>query len=428
MKNRIVCAAFMTAVLLALIFLPAHAEEAFTIDERRVLQGMKRSWLQGYEPTINQNTMTFVLPILSGSASGSVEAEIILADESISPFKLQTMKVKAQSSESGVWGVRFTLNLHEDRRNGDYAAIIRIIGKDRQGSMLQTDIPYTFRIRDGQPTREVIRMRVDKVESDFKVGEDGTISITLTNPCETVPFEQPVLQVSDSAGDIIPRRSGVMYLSDLAPGETVIVQFPMTVLPKASVSPHIIRLDMNWKALGQTAVQSENHTLPVTQEIRMEHGGLRMADSVVAGDTITVTLPVLNRGKASIIDVMVTLELPGIVERQSVLVGVIAPGETKNAQLSITPGKHLEGGFSGIITVTATDNDGNPAEITLPIALSVEKPVQYDESSMQAAEKNKTDPVVMYALAAGCGILLIAFVIQGAVLRKKIRNLEEDRL
>lgn len=428
MKTRIVCAVLLAAVFLALIFLPAQAEEAFTIDERLVLQGMKRSWLQGYEPTINQNAMTFVLPILSSSASGSIDAEIILADESLSPFKLQTMKVKVQPSESSVWGVRFTLNLHEDRRNGDYAATIRITGKDRQGSVLQTEIPYTFRIRDGQPTREVIRLQIDKVDSDFKVGEDGMITITLTNPCKTVPFEQPVLQISDSTGDIIPQRSGVMYLDDLAPGETVTVQFPMTVLPKASVSPHIIRLDMNWKALGQTAVQSENHTLPVTQEIKMEHGGLRMADSVVAGDAITVTLPVLNRGKASIIDVMVTLELPGVVERQSVLVGGIAPGETKNAQLSITPGKNLEGEFTGTITVTATDNDGNPAEISLPVALSVEKPVQYDESSMQAAQEEQTSPIILYALAAGCVVLLITCIVQGAVLRKKIRKLEEDKL
>ena len=428
MKNRIVYAVLLTAVFLALIFTPAQAEDAFTIDMRRVLNGMKRSWLQGYEPAISQYVMTFVLPILSDSASGPVDAEIFLADESISPFKLQTMKVKAHPSGNGVWGVRFTLNLHEDRRNGDYAATIRITGKDRQGGALQTEIPYIFRIRDGQPSREVIRLQVDKVESDLKVGEDGMIIITLTNPCKTVPFEQPVLKISDSTGDIIPKWSSVIYMSDLAPCETVTVQFPMTVLPKASVSPHILRLDMNWKALGQAADQTENHTLAVTQEIRMEHGGLRMADSVVAGDAVTMTLPVLNRGKVSIMDVMVTLLLPGIVERQSVLVGVIAPGETKNAQLSVTPGKHLEGEFFGTITVTAADNDGNPAEISLPVALSVEKPIRYDASSMQAAQEDGMNPVIIYALCAGCAVLLAVCIVQGAVLRRKIRRLEEDRL
>lgn len=121
---------------------------------------------------------------------------------------------------------------------------------------------------------------------------------------------------------------------------------------------------MNWKALGQAAVRSENHTLPVTQK----------------------------------------------------------------TQLSITPGKHLEGEFSGTITVTATDNDGNPAEISLPVALSVEKPVQYDESSMQAVQEEQTNPIVLYALAAGCVILLITCIVQGAVLRKKIREPEEDKL
>lgn len=428
MKNRIAMAVLLTVLFLALIFPSVQAEEAFTIDERRILQGMNRSWLQGYEPTINRDAMTFVLPILSSTATGSIDAQIILADESLSPFKLQTMQTKAQPIEDGLWNVRFTLNLHEDRRNGDYAAVIRITGTDKQGAMLQTEIPYTFRIRDGQLTREVIRLQVDQIESDFRVGEDGIVTITLTNPCKTVPFEQPVLQISDSTGDIIPQRSGVMYLDDLAPGETVTVQFPMTVLPKAAVSPHIMELDMRWTALGQSAVQSETHTLPVTQEIKMEHGGLRMADSVVAGDAITMTLPVLNRGKASIMDVMVTLELPGVVERQSVLVGVIAPGETKNAQLTVTPGKHLEGQFSGTITVSATDNDGNPAELSLPVALSVEKPVQYDMSSMQAAPEEQSNPVIMYALAAGCVVLLITCIVQGAVLRKKIRKLEEDRL
>ena len=197
MKTKYFFTVLLTVLFLALIFPSVQAEEAFTIDERRVLQGMNRSWLQGYEPTISRNTMTFVLPILSSAATDSIDAQIILADESLSPFKLQTMQTKAQPSEDGLWNVRFTLNLHKDRRNGDYAAIIRITGKDKQGAVLQTEIPYVFHIRDGQPTREVIRLQVEQIESDLKVGEDGIITMTLTNPCKTVPFEQPVLDYHD---------------------------------------------------------------------------------------------------------------------------------------------------------------------------------------------------------------------------------------
>lgn len=431
MKIKHFFAVLLTAVFFASILPPGTVEaenvEPFRIDQRRVLQGMKRSWLQGYEPTISQNTMTFVLPVLSDTASGAIETEIILADEKISPFKLQTMKVKTQSSESGVWAVRFQLNLHADRKNGDYAATLRITGKDKQDQPLQSELPYVFRIRDGAPSQEIIRMRVDSVQSDFQVGEDGAVTITLTNPCRTVPFEQPVLQISDFLGDIIPQSSGVMYLNDLAPGESVTVRFPMTVLPKAAVAPHVLKLDMSWKALGETVTQTENHTLPVTQEIRLEHGGLRMADSVIAGDPVSLSLPLMNRGKADVIDVMATLTLPGITDRQSVLVGTIGPGETKTAQLSVAPGKNLSGEFTGTLTVEGADNDGNPTKLSLPVSLTVEKPAQIVMGETQSAEE-KEPPILLYALSGGCGLLLIVCVIQGAVLRGKIRRLEEGRL
>ena len=58
MKTKYKITALLTALLLIPIF-TVHAEEspAFTIDQRRVLQGMNRSWLQGYEPKISRNVL-----------------------------------------------------------------------------------------------------------------------------------------------------------------------------------------------------------------------------------------------------------------------------------------------------------------------------------------------------------------------------------
>ena len=49
MKIKYGIAVLLTALLLIPVF-AVRAEEspAFTIDQRRVLQGMNRSWLQGY--------------------------------------------------------------------------------------------------------------------------------------------------------------------------------------------------------------------------------------------------------------------------------------------------------------------------------------------------------------------------------------------
>ena len=428
MKIQYRIAVLLAALLLIPIFV-ARAEEApdFEIDQRRVLQGMNRSWLQGYEPKISNNVLSLVLPILCDQAEGLIQAELLMPDEAISPFKPQSMAVKTQRAEGGLYAVRLNLELYADRKNGDYPCTVRLTGQTKSGRRLQADIPYTLRIRDGAPSTETLRMEIAELQSDFKVGEDGVLSFALKNPCQAAIFEGPVLHITDASGDIIPRDADVMYLPDLAPGESLEAQFPVTVLNKAAVSPHSLKFDLSWKVLGAAVTQTESYTLPVTQEMRLEQGGLKMASSVIAGDSVTLTLPLMNMGKADIINVMATVTLPGITDRQSVLVGTIAPGETRQAQITLTPGKHLSGDFDGSITVEGTDNDGNPASFSMPIQLTVEKRMETTAIDAQTQEEEKP-PVLIYALGGGCALLLLCLIAQGVLLRKKIHRIEEERL
>ena len=422
------------AVLLAALFLlpvfAAQAEEKadFEIDQRRVLQGMNRSWLQGYEPKISNNVLSLVLPILSDQAAGQIETELIMPDESISPFKPQTMSVKTSRGEIGLYAVRLNLELYPDRENGDYPCVIRITGQAKSGKTLKTDIPYTLRIRDGAPTRETLRMAITDIEADLNVGEDGFIRFTLTNPCRTVAYEQPVLHITDPTGEIIPREVDVLYLPDLAPGESVQVEYPVAVLGKASVARHSLKFDLSWTALEQTVTQTESYTVAVRQEIRLEQGGLKMPSSVVAGDSVTLSLPLMNMGKADVVSTLATLSLPGITDRQSVLVGTIAPGETRQAQITLTTGKDVSGDFEGALTVEATDNDGNPVSLSLSIGLTVEKPAASAIAADTAKQDKEQPSVLILALGGGCGLLLLTLILQGTVLRRKIHRLEENGL
>ncbi len=427
MKSQYFIAVLLTVLFLVPIFGVQAEESPFTIDQDRVLKGMNRSWMQGYEPSISQNKLTLVLPILSEQANGSIETELMMADETLSPFKPQTMSVRTQRSESGIYAVRLPLELYADRTNGDYACTIRITSKTKTGDVLSMEMPYTIRIRDGQPSREVMRMQITDVLTNLKVGEDGWVKATLTNPCKTVSFEQPVLRISDSSREIIPQGADVLYLDDLKPGESRTVTFPMTVKPNASVLHHILDFSLNWLSLGQAMTQTESYTVPVTQEMRLEQGDVKMADSVIAGDSLTITLPLMNMGRADLINVLATVSLPGVTDKQSVLVGTITPGETRNAQITLLPGKHISGNFTGTLTVEATDNDGNPTSLSLPIGLTVEEPVIVTNSDAPIQEEEKI-PYLTYGLAGGCGLLLIICIVQGAMLRRKIRKLEEDRL
>ena len=384
MKTKYKITALLTALLLIPIF-PVYAEEspAFTIDQRRVLQGMNRSWLQGYEPKISSNVLSLVMPILSDQAEGTIQTELLIPDEEISPFKPQTMSVKTQRAESGLYAVRLNLELYADRENGDYTCTLRVTGKTRQGKTLQTDFPYTLRIRDGTPNTEIKRMEISNVQSDFTVGEDGFIQATFHNPCRTVPYEQIVLRVSDPSGEIIPQGADVLYLPDLGPGESAEVTFPMTVLKKATVSPHSLKFDLSWMALGQPITQSESFTRLVMQKAQLEPGGIQAESIVTAGEKWTAALPLMNPGNAEIHSVMVSLSLPGLVEKQAVLVGNITPGETKEAQFAVIPGKDVSGDFSGTVAVTGTDGNGNPVAFSVPISLTVKNTAEILLSSLR---------------------------------------------
>ena len=89
----------------------------------------------------------------------------------------------------------------------------------------------------------------------------------------------------------------------------------------------------------------------------------------------TLTVPVMNTGCPELSNVMATLTLPGITETQSVLVGTLASGETKSAKLTFISGT--------------------------------------DEKETQIF------PWLVIAFGAGCGVLLMICIIQGAVLREK---------
>lgn len=433
MKKKYIIAVMLAALLLIPVLTASadtstDGQPAFRIDERAVLQGMKQSWQQGYEPSVSNNMLSFILPIRSERAEGAIQTELILADEEASPFKQQTMTARTWRSESGVWEVTMTLRLMQGRRNGDYPCTIRITGTDSSGSSLRTDIPYTFHIRDGLPNTEQIRMELSDVQADLRLGEDGTVTAAIANPCRAVAFEQITLSVSDPSGEIIPQYAASLSLPDLLPGQRAEVRFPVTVLNKAAVAPHTVQLHFSWTALDGDRTQTSSYTLPVLQEMRLEQGGLKMASTVVAGDSVTLSLPLMNMGRADVVNVLATLTMPGITDRQSVLVGTIAPGETRQAQITLTPGRAVSGDFDGTLTVEAEDRDGNPTSFSLPVHLTVEEPPQPAVADEAAQAQKEKPPLLVYGLAGGCGLLLLLLLLQGILLRKKIHRLEEEKL
>lgn len=417
----------MTALFLIPIF--AFAEGSIVLDETAVLGDMPCSWAQGYEPTVTGNTLIVHVPLQVSGITGAVKVELYADDAAISPLKTQGVYTTAYRSEGSGYNAMLKANLVKGRVNGDYPCTLVFTAKDSAGKTIRGEHRFVLHIRDGRKPEETIRPVISDVDATFQVGEDCTLTAVLTNPSRYANLTGLTLRVTDASGDILPAGTDVILLPDMAASAAQTISVPLKVKTNASVSLHTLKFDLSWTALDAAGTWSESFTLPVNQEIRLEQGGIQLATTILQGEMATLTVPVMNMGRADLSNVMAMLTLPGITERQSVLVGTLTPGETKSAKLTFIPGTNALGPHQGTLTITGEDAYGNTTSITMAVEVTVEEPVVITVDSDGAKEeKSQMPPWVVIALGAGCAVLLIVYVIQGAVLRRKIRKLEEDRL
>ena len=119
-------------------------------------------------------------------------------------------------------------------------------------------------VRDGRMSLFCNDLR----QAELTVGEEGEVKLTLTNPCTATDIEDLELKISDEAGHILPRNAEKMYLGSLPVGESVTVTYPVTVVQKATVVPHMLKMEMTWNAADAEATYECSNTVDVHQPIR----------------------------------------------------------------------------------------------------------------------------------------------------------------
>ena len=405
----------LICILIAVLIFAAHVCAA-EVDQYATISGIGKSWYQGYEPTVKNNTMTIYLPIKT-DLEGPITVSIALTDPNVYLLSAQPKSVTV-SEKDGIYPVKLTLTLQKDRRNGDYPAVITL----KSGEKTET-LPYTIRIRDGRGSHEALSPVISDVTGNLDVGGTGSVSMTITNPTSTLSLTDGVLTITDPTGEVLMTDSDRFPIPEVLPGEAITVTVPMTVLGNAAIRVHTLNLKLSYEVCGTEKTWEEAFTVPVTQAIRLEHGDAQLPPAI-AGELGNLTLPLMNMGKGELNNVLVKLETPA-ANAQSVLVGTIAPGETKQAQLSFTAFADHVGTHSGTLTISCEDAYGNLFEETMEVTLTVDEPLP--EITEEVPEKEKANPATIL-LGILCVLLIAGLIAQHLILTGKIHKLEEDRL
>ena len=417
-----------TCFLLSMLLVIAMAVPAFAaeceIDQHYTMDGMDRSWYQGYEATIKNHTMTLCVPLRAEKCVGEIKVSLALDDPNA--FLLaRNPKAVTVSAKAGIYPVKLTLPLERYRRNGDFPATITVKGVDTAGKEIIYTIPYVIRIRDGYGSHETVKPVISDIVGKLDVGTDGSISLTISNPTTTLSIMDGEITLSDASGDILVSGSNRVQVNEILPGKSEVVTIPTIVKGNASTSQHIIDVTFSYKVLGAAAEHKETFTIPVTQSIRLEQGGVQLPPAIAA-ELSNMTLPLMNMGKGDLLNVLVKLEIPGVIDAQSVLVGTMAAGETKQAKVTFTPRLESVGAHSGTVTVTCEDAYGNPFSQTLAVELTVDETLPEAGTEQEEEEKKISKGTII--LIVLCVLLTAGIVLQGIILWGKIHKLEEDRL
>lgn len=420
--KRMICV--LAAVLIAVSLSTAAFAAEFELDPHGKMGGMGKTWYQGYEPSISYHTMTIHLPIRAESCVGSITVSIALDDPHVFLLTSQPKTVTV-SPKNGLYPVKLSLSLERYRRNGDYPATITITGKTEAGEEITETIPYIIRIRDGYASHETMEPVITDVVGDLNVGSEGSLSLTITNPTTTQSIRGGEITVTDAGGEILMTGSNRVRIPEILPGRSETVTIPMTVSGSAAIRLHTLEVKVTYTALDKECQWTESFTVPVTQAIRLEQGGVQMP-TAIAGELGNLTLPLMNMGKGELQNVLVKLSMDGVLDEQSVLVGSMAPGETKQAKLTFTPKLDSVGTHSGTVTITCEDAYGNAFSQTLDVTLTVEEPIPEEETRQQEEEeKMSTGTIVLIVL---CLVMAAGLIVQGTLLTGKIHRLEEERL
>ena len=414
---------FLTMLLVLSMSVTALAAE-FEIDQNTKIDGMSRTWYQGYGPSISYHKMTLCLPVRAESCVGDITVSFELDDPNVFVLSDQPKEVTVSPKE-GIYPVKLVLPLEQYRRNGDYPATITLKGADGEGKEIVETMPYVIRIRDGYGSHEIMDPVITDVVGELDVGTNGSVSMTITNPTTTQSIMDGEITVTDSNGEILMTGSNRFSVPEILPGKSETVTIPMTVKGNASINQHTLEVKFSYKVLGQDAEWKETFTVPVTQAIRLEQGGVQLP-TAIAGELSNMTLPLMNMGKGELQNVLVKLEMEGVLDAQSVLVGTMVAGETKQAKLTFTPKLDSVGVHSGTVIITCEDAYGNSFSQTLDVNLTVDEPIPEAELQQEEEkEKMSTGTIVLIVL---CVLLTAGLVVQGTLLTRKIHKLEEDRL
>ena len=425
---------------------------ALTIDTENIYDGMDKAYEDGYVPRTENGFMYIVLPMLSNGNiyQNRIKVSLGLGSGASSPFvmanyektfELETVTPKNSNEEKELFLIEFTVRLSSERINGVYPVAVNISGYDDSGMPIDCSYTIYVTITDGktnqvtQPAPEVATAEPvvyisNRVVQPDKVmaGEEFTLTVTLKNSLATKSVKNMLVKIDTGNLHINLLENANVFQVDKIPagGETELT-FRLGSDASIPAGKYNLNFTFNYDSSKTLNLSSSGSTIvEIHQPANMELVMPRFSQSVTVGETIPLSLQVMNMGRDPMYNVRCTVSGFGFAPANTGYIGTMDAGSSATTEvelyiIALNASQGNENGSQygdtvGTVTLIYEDETGQEYRQETQFETTVNRPVvevaqtaSGEDADEKAAGQWWISVLILggVILAAGFGFVLI---------------------
>lgn len=254
-------------------------------------------------------------------------------------------------------------------------------------------------------------------------GEEFTLSLGVYATTGNEDLNDVVVSLTLPENVSLSNGSLSTYIGTLHPETTNTVTFP--VLPASGFTGTVANITVNLTGTGAITGKAVSGTtsisVPISQPDRFEVGQLQVPSSIVLGETASVSLSYVNKGKNPVSNLEARITGTNLGAGGYQYLGNLNAGTEGSVDFDLTP--EAAGAVSGTITLSYEDASGEPRTITKDFSTTVEEmmidPGMMDPGMDEMQPETTGMPVWGWVLIVGCGVVVIVVIVIVVKRRKK---------
>lgn len=234
-----------------------------------------------------------------------------------------------------------------------------------------------------------------------------TLEITMKNYSATKALKNIKLSLIDESGEIRTQGMPTAYVDHIYAGSTYVWELSLTAAKTAAIGEHKLTFTAEFEDKYYNAYSaSDNISITVTQTPNLDFDGVQLPVKVTQGDTQTVTVKLMNTGKANLRNCKVDFAVDGFESAGTLFVGEIPAGESKDGSTNLRISTDVLGEVKGKAVVSYEDDLGEVYTKEVEVTSLIEEKVEIAETEEE--EEKAKYPMwwlfMLIGLAVGGGI------------------------